>query len=336
MGGWEEDSPSVDGAPSFSSSTGGSSKEKKKPLRLQKDIVAKRSGLAPPKQKTTVKPPTPADFSQEAIRRVVKSSTIQHWTTLYPIALGAAGGLAALLISPIFVFVALGGLGLGAGSWAINYFARGDALADKYIRRLREEMAMYRASLLENLREELAACREIKDAEEYAHQGEEQFVQVKAKFEAFQEILSRKLDQSELTYARYLGTAEQVYLATLDNLRDIVNLLKSANAINMEYVARRLKEFGQQESPKQDDLDEIAALKKSGDLYEKQMGLVNKLLARNEEALTQIDMAVATLASMKITSEASVDMETAIKYLEELANRSRQFSARNDSTKDLL
>ena len=304
----------------------GPSKGKDKPLRSQKEVAAKKAGLIPPK-KAAIKPPTPADFSQEAIRKVVKSSTIQHWTTLYPIALGAAGGLAAFLISPVFAFVALGGLGIGAGSWAINYFVRKDALADKYIRQLREEMAKYRASLLENLREELAECREIKGGEEYARQGEEQFVQVKEKFEAFQEILSRKLNQGELTYARYLGTAEQVYLATLDNLRDIVNLLRSADAIDVEYVARKLKEFERQKSSKQDDLDEIAAIKKSRDLYDKQMNLVNKLLARNEEALTQIDETTAKLAmEMKTGSEARVDLETARKELEELAKRAREYS----------
>lgn len=310
------------------SSYGGSgpSKGKDKPLRSQKEVAAKKAGLSPPK-KTAIKPPTPADFSQEAIRKVVKSSTVQHWATLYPLALGAAGGLAAFLISPVFAFVALGGLGIGAGSWAINYFARGDAMADKYIQQLREEMAKYRASLLENLRQELAECRTIKGAEEYANQGEEQFVQVKDKFEAFQEILSRKLDQGELTYARYLGTAEQVYLATLDNLRDIVNLIKSADAIDIEYVTRKLKEFEKAKNPKQDDLDEIAALKKSKDLYEKQMDLVNKLLARNEEALTQIDETTAKLAmEMKTSSEAKVDMETARKELEELARRAREYS----------
>ena len=290
---------------------------------------------SPGKKDGAKRRPTTSDFSNEAVGKIVNKEIFQHWSLLYPAFIAAAGGLGAFLISPfLFGVVAAGGVGAALLSVGVNYF-RKDAIADRHIKRLLEEMAAYRERTREELREELAECRTVKGGEGYAEQGEAQFSQVQVKFEAFTKLLAKKLDPGEMTFNRYLGTAEQLYLAVMDNLRDIVNLLKSVDAIDIDYIAERFKALEKimaaarkrGEEPHQADSDEVATLNKSKELYSKNLELVNVLLTKNEEALTQLDEVTAAIArEMRTTAEAKVDMETARKQLEELARRARDYS----------
>lgn len=282
------------------------------------------------------KPPAVADFSGEAVRRVVKKEIFKHWSMLYPAVIAAAGGVAAFLINPfLFGIVAAGGAGLALTGLGVNYF-RKDAIAERYIRRLREDMVRHREQLREELREELAECHSVKGGEAYAEQGVAQFSQVQEKFEVLENLLAKKLNPGEMTYNRYLGTAEQLYLAVVDNLRDIVNLLKSADAIKIDYIGDRFKALEKimsvakkrVQEPHQADVDEVAALTKSKELYEKNLELVNILLTKNEEALTQLDVVTAAIArDMRTTAEAKVDLETAREQLAELARKARDYSS---------
>src|SRR3990172_9937661 len=283
------------------------------------------TGPDPPKKKrTTVKPPSLADFSPNAITKEVKYISLKHWLSLYPVALGAAGGLAALLIDPVFAALAVGGVAISLGSVSINYFFRKDAIADRYIRRLRDEMAQYREELITNLKEDLAACKELHVVGQYAEQGEAQIGQLQKKFDTFKDILGGKLNEGELTYNQYLGTAAQLYLATLDNLRDIVNHLKSHEAIDVHYVKGRLTELAKIKNKEQADIREVEALTESMNRAEELRKSINEILTRNEEAMTDIDQVTAALVTeMKTGAQAKVDFETACKHLEELAKRAR-------------
>ena len=56
-------------------------------------------------------------------------------------------------------------------------------------------------------------------------------------------VLQRRLDAGELTYARYLSTSQQVFSSALDNLHEIAVAYESISTIDETYIDRRLAEL---------------------------------------------------------------------------------------------
>jgi hypothetical protein len=268
------------------------------------------------------------DFSQQAVGKAVLSNTLQHPLTLYPVVLGVLGAAAAVILD--FPFTVLLGsssaMGGGVMNWIVNFFFRGDAFAKRYIQGRQEAVALQRTRLLETMQAALMQCRSIAGAEELSGQGVEQLEQIQGRLGNLQEILAGKVDRHELIYSRFLGVAEQVYLSVLDNLGDVLPILKGVSAIDTEYISRRLNELRQLENPADVDREEVATLMKRKALRDQQLQRVNVLLTRNEEAMTQMDDATAAVANMDTDeARASLDLETAIEELQRLAGVARQF-----------
>ena len=112
-------------------------------------------------------------------------------------------------------------------------------------------------------------------------------------------MLADKLNRKELTFARYLGTAEQVYLSVLDNLLSVASTLKSAATIDSSYIQSRLDLLGSIETPAEADLQETQTLNKRLDLRVKQLERVNTLLTKNEVAMTELDNTTAAISQMR-------------------------------------
>jgi len=149
------------------------------------------------------------------------------------------------------------------------------------------------------MQKELVECKSIQGVEHFAAQGAEQFTRIREKFENLREILAQKLNTGELTYGRYFGTAEQVYLSVLDNLRDVVNLLNSVSSIDADYINSRLYELSKHKNPTEADKQEVETLNERKQLRESQSQKVDVLLTLNEKAMTQIDQTTAAIAEMK-------------------------------------
>jgi hypothetical protein len=275
------------------------------------------------------KPPSVEDFSPKAVSKAVLCSACQHPATLFPAALGLVGvfGLLVLSSSMPFVFLATGGMAVGACSWAFNFFFRDDAIARAYTQKLYEQLDEYKQQLRQSVRMELESLQSLYFAEAYAEQGLQQFSMIKEKFENLKDVLDSKLNSSELTFSVYFGAAEQVYLAVLDNLKNAALILKSIKAIDTDYIKSRQRELKKVTKLTAADEKEILTLNQRKELYDKKLEEVNTLLTTNEEAMTDLDTTSTALASMK-TSESlsSVDIETARKELEGLAKRAQKYS----------
>ncbi|MBI2639678.1 MAG: hypothetical protein HYW90_02180 [Candidatus Sungbacteria bacterium] len=267
----------------------------------------------------------PVDFSSGSVAKAVRKKIFENGFAMVTIPLGLIGALALAVLEPslLFVVIAAGGTGLGLSSWVFNYF-RKDSIANHYIRKLREQMIAERKGVLERLTRELAAFSKSEGAgSEYAEQGVQQFALAERGFNALHEILSDKLSQGELMFGRFLGTAEQLYLAILDNLREIANLLKSIDATDMRYITDRLKKLERMKVLQKADQEEVETLKVSKLVHEEQLEKINVLLTRNEEALTQLDRTRFAVAQMRTGGEATLDVETAREELESLIRRAR-------------
>lgn len=137
------------------------------------------------------------------------------------------------------------------------------------------------------------------------------------------DVLNRRLDAGELTYARYLTTAQQVYLAALDNLHEAAISIRSISTIDRDYIETRLDDL---DSPSSDSAQtERISLEGRLALLTAQEGKVARLLAQNESGMTAMDRTATALGDAPI-GRTPADAETAMAALEELAQRAVKYA----------
>lgn len=229
--------------------------------------------------------------------------------------IGATWAIIALLQPPAFMTWILLGLAAGAiAAWPITMSATGT------LARLQFTIPALTTSdteELEKLTEELASLEDPRPAG--------QLRSIQQKRDNLAEVLVRRLDAGELTYARYLTTAHQVYEASLDNLHEVAVGLRSISAIDEGYIDNRL--------------DDLTAAGQSGDATDRereslegrrqlrrgQERKIADLLAQNESAMTLLDRTATAMADAPI-GRTPEDAEAAMAALEELAERASKYA----------
>lgn len=136
-------------------------------------------------------------------------------------------------------------------------------------------------------------------------------------------VLNRRLEAGEMTYARYLSTAQQVYLAALENLREVAVAEQSVSAIDDDYINQRLEELVDQED--ETATAERTSLEDRRSLRETQEKKVADLLAQNESAMTLLDRTATALADAPIGRQPQ-DAEAAMEALQEMADRASKYA----------
>ncbi len=260
------------------------------------------------------------DFSEKAISKAVIRATTQHPSVLYPAGAAVVGGLAAIALGPSLAAlgVLIGGGCVAAAGWAVNHLLRRDHFANRYVKRLREATLAEHARAMEDLE------RDLKDIGSDA--GLNQLRRAREKFNAFTEVLNRKLKPGELTHGRYLGIAEQVYFAVLDNLTRIAGVTRSAKAIDEDYSRRRIAELEAAGKPSSAMEQELNSLKRRLSLAAEQHEKVGAWLAANEDAMTHLDQTAMALAATETKRGlARVDLETAMAELQRLAGQAQAY-----------
>jgi hypothetical protein len=265
------------------------------------------------------------DLSPAAVSRAVLAVTAQKPYVLYPAAVGILGTAASLLLgaSPLFVVPAVIGGAVGLGSWAVDYFLRRDHHASAYLRELQRSLSDRRARAARALETEL---READFPE-----GLAQLERLEDKYRTFKELLDKKLDRNEITYGRYLGMAEQVFLSALDNLQRAVHTLGSVRAIDDDYVAGRIRTLERRHGPTPAERAERESLRQRLALKVQQQEQLGQWLAQNERAMTQLDLTLAAIAAMRtVRGHATTDLETAMAELAKLAGRASDYALQDD------
>jgi hypothetical protein len=266
-------------------------------------------------------PSGPIDFSPQAVRRAVLMNTLQRPRVLYPTAVGCLGGLAALLLGPAAVFVvpALLGLTVGAGSWAVDNTLNQQKNSAEYLLRLRERISGQRSASLARLQANLGTLG--------FQAGLEQLDQLQKKFDAFQDLLGRKLNPEELTYGRYLAMTEQVFLAGIDNLNRVADTLLALATIDVAKLQARIHELETDNIESKGQDLEIQTLRERMVFHDQQRERIDQWLGENEAAITQMDRVMAAIADLDTsTGHASMTMETAMQELKGLAERASSYS----------
>ena len=270
-------------------------------------------------------------MSPQSARKAVFEQSVLNRLTLYPSGIGLLGSLAIGLfgLNPITLVAAIGGLGIGAATFGINYFLRHGTLERMHLEEIFSEIENRRIETLEQLRVSLSELQEGDNAviQEFAEQGNKQFSMVEERFETVKHILERKLRKGELTYLRYLGASETVFIAVLDNLERSVSLMKSNRAIDDDYIASRLSSLEALSSPSDADEREHKTLTERRELSGQQQEVISSLLTENEIAITRMDQLNGSLADLTIIKGRGAQrLEQAIENMEELASRVHHYA----------
>lgn len=157
----------------------------------------------------------------------------------------------------------------------------------------------------------------------------EQLAALQQKRASLMKVLERRLDAGELTYARYMGTADGVYRAALDNLHEVAVAHDSISSIDETYVARRLAELDAEAvadtAPDPSSARERETLAQRLELRAIQKHKISRLMAQNEAALTALDRTTTALADVPIGRQPE-DADAAMAALEELAARTGMYA----------
>jgi hypothetical protein len=163
-----------------------------------------------------------------------------------------------------------------------------------------------------------------------SEQGVAQLQMLTQKRDALIQVLRHRLSAGELTFTRYMGAAEQVYLSTLDNLHDVAVTMTSIKGMDRDYIDQRLATMDVPASTQtrtgsahkeRDTLEQRRAL------LDSQLERVAALFAQNEAAMTGLDNTAAALAQTRMASgEAAMSADQAMLALEDLASRTARFA----------
>jgi hypothetical protein len=280
-------------------------------------------------QDTTVHmaPPKPEEYLPAAIQKAVVQSGMKHPVTLYPVALGVSAGIVGTLFNLPLLLGAGVGLGLVGPLWAVTQiFFRHEALGSQYLSELHRKQIQYEDYLVGRIETGLKECARTDELRGKANTGIAQLKSIRVKLSNVQELLGMKLNTNEVTYGRFLGAAEQVSLSVLDNLSIVVGLLKSATSIDPGYIHSRLKEINAKEDLTKEEADQHNSLQERLDLWNSQMQRVGQLMARNEEAMTEMERISAAVAQWQSGRRfADSEFESAIIQLHALAQQAHEY-----------
>lgn len=270
-------------------------------------------------------------FDPAELKKNILNATISHPLTLFPAGAGFLSGLSfALFGGAATAGMAAAGLAVAAGAGLYNYFGRKEYFTQRYVQALQDKFKKEREDILDDLEINLSEMAQNNkgEAKEHAEQCLDQLNMSKEKFQAFTDLLNRKLNQGELTYNKFLISAEHTYLGMLDNLNKVVEIFAGVKAIDLAYVEKKLKAMKNQSNMVDADYEEQKQLEKRKALYMEGLSDINKLITENEKALTTMNEAMLAISKVKMMKGQTdvPELKDALENLEEIARNSDVFS----------
>lgn len=250
------------------------------------------------------------DFSPKRISKSVWKKILGSGLTIWPAVLSGLGWLAfGLLTTPIGLAVGIGGLTLSALYLIIQGFFRFPGLEAKHVKKLRkilEARTRQKRDHLGDSLEELGCNR-----------GALQLQRLYKAFSGVEEIIDDKFSETELSYGRYHGMAEQAYLTGLDYLDRVANTLRSVSSININELKKDLRKQGLDEASKK-SIEERIALKSNA------QSDIEKTLGNIEAVITGLETVSLTLTTVQTRiNRTDWSLEEAMEELADLSKFSQ-------------
>jgi len=272
-----------------------------------------------------------AEYSRKDIQSKAVEEILSHPLTLFAGLVGLLSVVGFFLFSvSILIWVCSLSFTLMVGSGCVNYFVRRDYFEKRQASLLHKIAEQENKNEMLKLKKGLKHCLKITNDDDFAVQGLAQFKKVQEKYKLFEEVIINKLSPTEVTFSRFLGTAEQVYFSVLDNLDKFVISIKTVDTFDIDYLEERFDKLEikkKEDTAEQADLDEIETIQKRIDMREELLEKINIFLTENEQALTQLDKTTINLSCLETKKgRASADIKATLEDLEILAERTNKYN----------
>jgi hypothetical protein len=222
------------------------------------------------------------------------------------VAVGSVWALISWFSPPLLLTILVVVVGLGSlAGWFLTMSATGTI---DHLRLIESLTGREDVEALDRLEAEL---RELG-----SDQAVEQLRLLRSKRDNLAVVLKKRMDDGELTYGRYMGSAQRVYESAVRSLQEVAVALQSVSTIDVAYLDEQLGSLGEGSGSDVSD-----SLRHRKEMYEEQTGRASQLLAQNEKCMTVIDRTATALADIPLGRKHTDDADRAIGELEELAQR---------------
>ena len=262
---------------------------------------------------------TVTDFSDAVVQKAVRGTSFLHPLTLFPPVLGIGAAVVAILfgIEGLFYLTALGILS-GVGNATLRLFFLRDKIALNFQRMQRKILAQQARRATEELESNLVELGRERAAKQVKY--------LKDTFFRFKEKLVTQIGKNKPEYEQYLGSAEVMYLAALNNLRAVADNERDKRLIDVEDSKRRIEELKrEQDQGIRDNTEEIDAQQRQIRSFELAEENSRDLIAEVEGSLTALTEVTRSLSEISATRESMRHNVTqAMKKFHHIADRNKQ------------
>jgi len=247
--------------------------------------------ITPVSRKMLKRPPLLDRELFRAARREALSFSFWTDAVVYPLLLGAIGIATGLASGVDIMSVSMTALGLGLGVffWVWGYVRRRDQHAALIMKE--------RASYLVHKRDQELVRLDARLQADGMTAASEQIRELRVAFDAFKNVLEKKLNSGELGYQRFRVVLEQLFLSSLDNLEHAVERLHAALAIGIDQVDERICQI---EAVGDDPNSmELIELRRTRTRYEALTESARELFEQNKTILATLQQSCARVTSMQ-------------------------------------
>jgi hypothetical protein len=226
-----------------------------------------------------------------AVRREALCSSFWTDAVVYPLLLGAIGVASGVVAGVDTVSVSMTALGLVPGlcCWAWGYLRR----RDQGVALLMKE----RASLLVQKRDQELMRLDARLKSGGMTAASEQIGALRVAFDAFKNVLEKKLNSGELGYQRFRVVLEELFLSSLDNIEHAVERLHAALGIEIDQVDERIRHI--EAAGDDPNSMELIELRRAHTRYEALTESARELFEQNKTVLATLQLACARVTSIQ-------------------------------------
>ena len=239
-------------------------------------------------------PKRPQLLDRELLRAARREAlSFSFWTdgVVYPLLLAAIGIASGVVagVDAVSVTMTASGLALGLCLWAWGYVRR----RDQHVAVIMKE----RASLLVRKRDQELMRLDAQLQSGGMSAASEQIGALRVAFDAFKNVLEKKLNSGGLGYQRFRVVLEELFLSSLGNLEHAVERLHAALGIGIDEVDERIRHI---ESAGDDPNSmELIDLRRARTRYEALTESARELFEQNKNVLAALQRACARVTSMQ-------------------------------------
>lgn len=250
-------------------------------------------------------------MANKTLETLKRDIALQHPMNSYPTMVGLICGAYYTLIESTLVVGIVGAActTIGIGSLVVNGFVRRDAFANTAMQRLNSQRERERVKQMGLLNSKLDS-----------HLTRSQLTRVQEKYQTFKDVLSERFTKGTITYNRFLGTAEEIFLLSIKRIEEIHLKERQIAGIDESHCKKRIRQLEKMDQQDSAVQVELASLQSRVSIKQDNERRITEILASNEKAVTTFDVV------MNQMSESSCS-ENELGYLmEELESVSKVIS----------